>query len=163
MNLLKGLERMERILPAQVLWQQPVIFLDATNRLMPLHLECINSLEIFLAVLQVKFQGLGEEKIRRREFYLQDSTTKDPIDIGRRPWNRCFYPGQAVEMSMTFEHASSTDSMICAACGVEADGMCESGKWYRNPIMRYGILLILVQYALRSRIFSRETDPRRSR
>jgi len=129
MNLLKGLERIERTLPAQVLWQQPVLFLDALNRLMPLNLECVNSFEVFLAVLQVKFQGLGEGKIRRREFILQDSKTKDFIDIGRRPWDRCFYPGQAVEMSMTFEHASSTDSTICAACGVEADSIYENGKW----------------------------------
>jgi hypothetical protein len=145
MNLLKVLERIERTLPAQVLWQQPILFLDAINRFMPLNLECINSLEAFLAVLQVKFRGLGEEKIRKREFCLQDSATKDLIDISSRPWDCCFYPGQAIEMSMTFEHASSTASTICAACGVAADGLYENGKWYRDSILRWDLLLILTK------------------
>jgi hypothetical protein len=149
MNFLERLKRMERTLPPQVLWQQPVTFLDASNRYMPLNLECINSLEVFLAVLEVKFQGLGEEKIRRREFCLQDSATKDRLDIDRRPWDRIFYPGQAFEMSMTFEHASSTDSTICAACGVEADNMYDNGKWYQSLIIRRRLLLIPPQYALR--------------
>jgi hypothetical protein len=127
MSLLEELERIERTIPAQVLRQQPVLFLDAANRLTPFSLEFINSLEAFLAVLQVRFHGLGEEKIRRREFYLQDSATKDPIDISR-PWDICFFPGQAVEMSMTFEHIGPTESTICPACGIEVDDMWENGR-----------------------------------
>jgi hypothetical protein len=120
---------MERTLPAQVLRQQPVQFLDAANRFAPFYLEFINSLEAFLAVLQVRFQGLGEEKIRKREFYLQDFATRHPIDISR-PWDLCFFPGQSVEMSMTFEQAGPTDSTICPACGINADGLWQDGKWY---------------------------------
>jgi hypothetical protein len=122
-------ERANESIPAQILWQQPVHFLDASNRRWPLHLDFITSWRFFLAVLELKLGEKSREKIRKREFYLRESATRHRIDIDQ-DWSHCFSPGQAIDMMMTFELAGILNSDVCQACGFEAVGnVDESSEW----------------------------------
>ena len=71
--------------------QQPVIFRDALNRVAPFHLEFINSHEAFFAVLEIRFKDVGINKVRRREFALQNAGATTDIDL-RKPWEASFVP-----------------------------------------------------------------------
>ena len=106
-------------LPHQVERQQPVLFLDACNRLAPVHLEFITSANAFLAVLIDRFKDAGSRKIRRGEFVLEEARSKRLIDL-RRPWHTCFLPGQKIAMSMSFSQPKSTNA-TCPGCQCEAE------------------------------------------
>lgn len=80
---------MQANLPQQVERQQPVLFLDAFNRLSPVHLEFITSAEAFVAVLKVRFQDAGLRKIERGQYSLEEACSNRKIDL-QRPWHTCF-------------------------------------------------------------------------
>lgn len=115
LHTLTTLRKIQDSLPPQVLLQQPVMFLDALNRLAPIHLEWINSYEAFLAVLKVRFQHLGLRMVEKGRFALQATKTKRDVDL-RRPWEVCLSPGQAYDMSMLFRDSSSRLTTICTTC-----------------------------------------------
>jgi hypothetical protein len=101
LQTLTAVQKIQSSLPPQVSLQKPVIFLDALDRLAPIHLEWINSQEAFLAVLKVRFKHVGLRMIEDGRFALQATATKRDINLNR-PWEVCFYPGQAYDMSMLF-------------------------------------------------------------
>ena len=75
---LKGLLRVQSMIPAQVLLQQPVILLDAFGKVAPFHLEFIDSSEAFLSVLKIRFRKEGArpyglQKLEKGEFSIQES------------------------------------------------------------------------------------------
>jgi hypothetical protein len=109
------LRKIQETLPPQVLLQKPIMFLDALDRIAPIHLEWINSYEAFLAVLKVRFKHIGLQMIENGRFALQASKTKRDVDL-RKPWEACFYPGQAYDMSMLFRDSSSNRTTACTAC-----------------------------------------------
>lgn len=86
---MKDLLRTQRCLPSQVLLQQPVVLHDALGRIAPFHLEFIDSIAAFLAVLQIRFEHVGRPKISRLEFDLRDSARQKPIAL-RRLWKGVF-------------------------------------------------------------------------
>ena len=80
---------MQANLPQQVERQQPVLFLDAFNRLSPVHLEFITSAEAFVAVPKVRFQDAGLRKIERGQYSLKEACSNRKIDL-QRPWHTRF-------------------------------------------------------------------------
>ena len=71
----------------------------------PFHLDFINSIEAFKAVMKVRFQQagvstLGLRKVGKSEFILRDHRKDLSLN---KPWSAMFRPGQAVSMSMVFQ------------------------------------------------------------
>ena len=112
---------MQDNLPSQVLLQKPVMFLDALDRLAPIHLEWINSYEAFLAVLKVRFKHVGLKMVKNGQFALQATKTKKDVDLSR-PWDVCLYPGQTYDMSMLFRDSGSSPNSLCTACHYPSSG-----------------------------------------
>ena len=52
--------------------------------------------------VNLKKYGKSAEMVERGEFAIQDSVTKQDIDL-RADWELCFSPGQRVDMSMIFD------------------------------------------------------------
>jgi hypothetical protein len=86
---IKAMMETQNPIPAQVLLQKPFILNDARGRIMPFHLEFIDSPEALIAVMMLKFKDLGHEKIARDEFLLYDSARGTVIDL-RAPWQLVF-------------------------------------------------------------------------
>lgn len=119
---------LEKQIPPQVLLQRPVVLLDACGKMAPFHLEFINSMEAFVAVLKVRFKqngvsSQGLKKLDRLEFELHDRQQELPV-TGR--WEKIFKPGQKVDMTMVFRHYGLQDS--CPSCRVENEGICDHEK-----------------------------------
>ncbi|KIW11410.1 hypothetical protein PV08_10710 [Exophiala spinifera] len=114
------LESLRNSIPAPVLLQNPIIFRDALDRVAPIHLDWIDSWEAFLAVLRLRFEDVGAQKIRRGEFILQDPAAGD-IDFSR-PWKVCFSPGQQIEMFVTSKRREKVGNATCPVCRQEHVG-----------------------------------------
>jgi hypothetical protein len=117
--------------PTQVLLQEPVLFWDARGHFAPFHLDFIDSAEAFLAVLRLRFKdGGGLKKIDHGDFAVADAGTKKDIDL-LKTWNRCFRPGQKVNMSMIFDLTPGEVENSCPACGHVNSGNTDVEiKWY---------------------------------
>lgn len=127
--------QMQISIPPQVLLQQPVILLDAFGKIAPFHLEFIDSLEAFLAVLKIRFRQAGVEqaglaKIDRREFAIQDTRRKRALDLNK-PWSYVFQPGQETDMSMVF-HRFACPPSTCPGCSRNNGGEDEQTQWYAS-------------------------------
>ena len=101
---LQAVLEMQRDLP-QVVLQKLVILLDACGMVGVFHLDFINSIEAFKAVMKVRFQQarvstLGLRKEDRSEFILWNNPKELSLN---KPWGAMFRPGQAVNMSMVFQ------------------------------------------------------------
>jgi hypothetical protein len=107
-------------LPAQIDRQQPVYFEDAHGRIAPFHIEFINSLEAFQAVMEVRFRHVpGLKKFQRGQYILQDPLSKKTLDL-QGPWESVFLPGRKVVMSMTFQTGTPRISLTtCPVCQIE--------------------------------------------
>ncbi|KAF7504319.1 hypothetical protein GJ744_002439 [Endocarpon pusillum] len=101
--------------------QKPVMFLDALDRLAPIHLEWINSREAFFTVLKVRFKHVGLQMIESGRFALQATKTKRDVDLNRS-WDSCLYPGQAYDMSMLFRDQGFSPNNSCTACYYPCSG-----------------------------------------
>ncbi|KAL9102759.1 MAG: hypothetical protein Q9163_002121 [Psora crenata] len=117
---------MRTVLPHQVLLDEPVILLDPFGKLLPFHLEFIDSSECFLAVLKARFSNIGVSsaglsKLDNYEFDIEDTRRKKPIDI-RRPWERIFHSGQKIDMRMTFHRFACPPSKCPGCLEVTSDG-----------------------------------------
>lgn len=111
--------QMQQAIPPQVLLEQPVVLLDCFGTKAPFHLEFVNSLDCFMAVMKVRFAQAGVKesgiaKLENQEFSLQDSHRKRFVDL-RKPWDAVFRPGQQVDMSMVF-HRFACPPSTCPAC-----------------------------------------------
>lgn len=79
----------QRSVPARVLLQQPIILHDALGPIAPFHLEFIDSVEMFLEVLQMRFEHIGRPKVKRLEFDLGDVANERQIALRKR-WRGVF-------------------------------------------------------------------------
>jgi hypothetical protein len=105
-------------LPPQIDRQQPVYFEDAHGRVAPFHIEFINSLEAFEAVMEVRFRHVpGLKKIQRSEYLLQEPGGKRKLNL-QAPWESVFLPGRKVFMSMVFQ-TPQTSTSSCPGCQTE--------------------------------------------
>jgi hypothetical protein len=98
--------------------QEPLILTDALGRIAPVHLELINSWEVFDSVLAARFRNIpGERKIQRREYALQDRGSLRDLERSE-PFEASFLPGRRVDMSMVFERSHSF-LRSCPGCRME--------------------------------------------
>jgi len=103
--------------------QEPVMLTDALGRIMPIHIELVNSWEVFDTVLATRFMGLpGQRKIARKEVAFQDRYLTKDVER-TQSFEACFLPGRRIDMSMVFKQINPCTS--CPKCGLEAD--CTSG------------------------------------
>jgi hypothetical protein len=98
--------------------QEPFLLEDAIGREAPVHLQFINSWDVFYAVLESRFRDLqGYNKIKRKEFVLQERATRR--DISRAgSWEGTFLPGQRVDMSIIFTEIRQNVQLSCPKCRV---------------------------------------------
>lgn len=120
---IRGILHMQASMPPQVFLQKPVLLLDAFGKVAPFHLDFIDSLDAFVAVLKIRSQHAGVQhaglrKIDNREFYIRDTNRRRKIDV-TRPWTSVFRPGQNVDMSMVFRRRLTPS--ICPECGCQSD------------------------------------------
>lgn len=128
------LEALENSIPPEMSWEKPVTFLDPFNRCFPIQLQCIDSLEVLLALLAAKFPRSGRTKLNRGEFHLRDMDTGRPINP-YNPWKLCLYPGQKVEMRMVFEYLGASTFRQCLFCEGEVQGAAGSDiEWCVSDI-----------------------------
>lgn len=125
--------KVQTALPPQVLLQKPVILLDAFGKIAPFHLDFIDSMECFTAVLKIRFRqaGVGKvglSKLEHREFTIQETRHKRPVDLSK-PWTTLFSPGQEVDMSMVF-HRFACPPNTCPGCSRNNENDEEQGEWY---------------------------------
>ena len=105
-------------IPPQIDRQQPVYLEDAHGRVAPFHIEFINSLDAFQAVMEARFLHLpGLKKIQRSEYLIQESGRKRTLDL-QAPWESVFLPGRKFIMSMIFETPQKSTSS-CPGCQTE--------------------------------------------
>lgn len=114
-EIFKTLQAIQSSIPAQVLLQKPIIFLDALGRQAPIHLEWVDSYEAFLAVLKVRFKHHGLQLIKDNCFVVRATKQRHDVDFNK-PWNSCVFPGQGYDMSMLFQGLESASSVICVGC-----------------------------------------------
>ncbi|KAI4259185.1 MAG: hypothetical protein LQ352_000859 [Teloschistes flavicans] len=103
-------------LPPQVALQKPVTLLDACGTVSAFHLDFINCIEAFLAVLKIRFQQHGVEErglkmLDNSQFVLEDFRGK--LDLGK-PWSQIIKPRQKIDMSMIFHRGVPWS--LCPAC-----------------------------------------------
>ena len=122
-------------IPPQVLLSKPAILHDARGRLLPFHLDFINSadvsiliqvqsaicvavlkllLQALIAVLKVRFEDIGLRKIEKGQFVLEDTLRKHGISL-TSPWTKIIRPGQQISMSMVFWQQQTVRG-ICPGC-----------------------------------------------
>jgi hypothetical protein len=105
-------------LPAQINRQEPVYFEDAHGRVAPFHIEFVDSLEAFEAVMEVRFRHVpGLKKFQRKEYILQEPRSKRKLNL-QAPWPTVFLPGRKVVMSMIFQTPQISMSS-CPGCQTE--------------------------------------------
>ena len=116
-------------IPEQIERQQPVFLVDALGRWSPFHLEFIRSSEALKAVLIENFRKFGaSSKIEKNEFVLEDAACKRDINLDME-WEKVFYPGQHVNMSIVFKNYSVSDAMSCPGCGRTVESLENETKW----------------------------------
>jgi hypothetical protein len=99
--------------------QDPVVFTDALGRIMPIHVELINSWEVFEKVLSARFvHHPGERKIARKEVAFQDRYMGKDFERCDS-FDACFLPGRRIDMSMVFKQKYPCSS--CPKCGLETE------------------------------------------
>ena len=109
----------QNAVPPQVLLQQPVILLDPFGKIVPFHLDFIDSSECLMAVLKARFRNAGVtpagvSKLENGDFLIQDTQRSRPIDLAKN-WTSVFRPGQNVDMSMIF-HRFACPPSTCPVC-----------------------------------------------
>ncbi|KAL9085244.1 MAG: hypothetical protein Q9165_007678 [Trypethelium subeluteriae] len=74
--------------------EEPFLLEDAIGRIAPFPLKLVCSWDAFQSILEARFRKLqGAEKIRNKEYVLQDQATGKDIDMSST-WGRAFLPGQ---------------------------------------------------------------------
>jgi len=116
---------------AQCWIQEPLILTDAIGRVVPVHLEFVNSWEVLESALAARFRNIpgGERKIKYKEYALQDH--KSLKDLERDvPFEACFLPGGKVDMAMIFQGGQAWGNS-CPSCGkVSKQGQSVAVIWY---------------------------------
>jgi hypothetical protein len=115
-----------------VLRQQPVILLDAFGTIASFHLEFIDSLKTFTAVLKIRFRKAGVKhpglaKVDNREYTIPETRGKRPIDV-EKPWSEVFRPGHEVDMSMVL-HRFACPPSKCLGCSRSNENGEEQVRW----------------------------------
>ena len=129
---LRAVVATERMMPPQILLQQPVVLLDPLGKLVPFHLEFIDSMDCFVAVLRSRFAKAGISatgliKLTDKEYYIEDTDRKRPINVSG-DWSNAFRPGQKVDMRMRYDRFAC-ERKTCPACLNIDDYEDEDAYW----------------------------------
>lgn len=113
---MRGAVQLQLEIPPQVALQKPVTLLDACGKVSAFHLDFINCVEAFLAVLRIRFQqhGVTEYGLKMlddSQFVLEDFRGK--LDL-TKPWSQIMRPSQKIDMSMIFHRGVPWSR--CPAC-----------------------------------------------
>ncbi|KAL8902722.1 MAG: hypothetical protein Q9207_004434 [Kuettlingeria erythrocarpa] len=105
--------------------QEPVMLKDPLGRVTPVHLEFVETFEIFQAVLEMRFDQLpGNRKVQRKEYALHADQSKQEIDTALA-FRRWFRPGQHIHMIMV------------VGCGTNASKLKQKNRHQIYPLMRH--------------------------
>ncbi|KAE9362640.1 hypothetical protein N431DRAFT_424419 [Stipitochalara longipes BDJ] len=90
--------------------QEPVTFIDALGRVAPIHIELVNSWEVFEVSLEARFLNLPRaNKIKSGEYAISDSASKRDL-VRSQAFTSAFLPGRRINMSMLFQEYRSDNS-----------------------------------------------------
>jgi len=112
--------------------QEPLILTDALGRVAPIHLELINSWDVFDNVLAARFIDLpGEGKVARGEYAIHEPNLVRDLERSQ-PFAACFMPGNRLDMMMVFRAENdSTPKNSCPGCKtVSEEGSSSSMQWF---------------------------------
>ena len=112
--------------------QEPLILTDALGRVAPIHLELINSWDVFDSVLAARFIDLpGEGKIARGEYAIQEPNLERDLER-TQPFTACFMPGRRLDMMMVFRNENdSNQSNSCPGCKTDSEeGSSSTTQWF---------------------------------
>jgi hypothetical protein len=99
--------------------QEPLTLTDALGRVAPIHLELVNSWEVFEAVLEARFLDFpGENKIRSGEYAISDGASEQDL-VRSQAFASAFLPGRRIDMCMLFREQGSNNS--CPGCGQKSE------------------------------------------
>ena len=87
-----------------------------------MHIEFVNSWDVFDAAVEARFRGLkGYKKVLNKEFALQDKRTGLEISR-RRPWEGVVQPQQRIDMEMIFASTCTVEPRrrACPTCSQAA-------------------------------------------
>ena len=77
------------------------------------------TLQVLIAILTDRFKDIGDRKIEKRQFALEDTRRKHGLDLAK-PWATLIRPGQHISMSMIFRRQQLSTG-ICPSCAEEND------------------------------------------
>ncbi|KAL9082773.1 MAG: hypothetical protein Q9159_006186 [Coniocarpon cinnabarinum] len=105
---------------------------DAFGERFPMHLQFVNSWEVFDAAMEARFRGQkGHRKILEKQFALQN--VGNQIELSRRrPWKAVVKPGQQLDMEIIFSRSGivAPDGRSCPGCSfVGTDGSDDLHEW----------------------------------
>ena len=101
--------------------QEPLTLTDALGRVAPIHLELINSWDVFEAVLEARFLNFpGERKIKSREYAISDSASEQDL-VRSQAFASAFLPGRRIDMCMLFQEQGFDN--CCPGCGQTSDSL----------------------------------------
>lgn len=79
------------------------------------------TMKAFESVLEIQFrQRPGHQKIKQKEYALRSKNLNRDIEQSNI-FDRCFLPGQRIDMSMIFHETLHRYSSSCPGCGVLHD------------------------------------------
>jgi hypothetical protein len=122
-------QSLETSVPPHVQLQQPVLFQDACGFRSPVHLDFINSWEAFEAVLKVRFKKRGLQVVEKKQYTLEDASSKREIDM-TQPYEMCFFPGQSVNMDACFDEETGITNHCPGCQNVEKEALDQTVIWY---------------------------------
>jgi hypothetical protein len=125
--------------------QEPLILTDALGRVAPIHLELINSWDVFDSVLAARFIDLpGEGKIARGEYAIHEASLERDIERSQ-PFAACFLPGRRLDMMMVFKDKPDLRSDSCPSCKAASnEDSFKTVQWsgfQPNISSKFGVLL----------------------
>jgi hypothetical protein len=119
-------------------WIQKLLILtDPLGRVAPIHLELINSWEVFQSVLVARFNKLpGHGKIIRGEYAIQEKSLRRDIDPSL-PFESSFLPGGHVDISITFKWQDDLLNTSCPSCRTRSsESSSDAIKWLVSKLPR---------------------------
>lgn len=122
-----------RIPESKPCWvQEPLILTDALGRVAPIHLELVNSRDVFDYVIAARFIDLpGEGKVARGEYAIHELNLVRDLDR-TQPFAACFMPGLHLDMMMAFRNENDlTPSNSCPGCKTASEkGSSSTTQWF---------------------------------
>jgi hypothetical protein len=99
--------------------QEPLTLTDALGRVVPVHLELINSWDVLESVLTARFRNIaGERKVKQGEYALQDRLSMRDIERSQA-FEANFLPCRKIDMSIIFCRRQPTGNS-CPGCKMES-------------------------------------------